>query len=187
MKKENYRRVQFLSHLSIILIALLFVFVVVKQTLISPAPEIISAPRNADTPEPAAGRRPPPKTTPVGNKMPIESVNWAKKKQTLVLYLSSTCRYCNESIPLYRKLIKEKSKLEFEMIAVLSQNPEEARDYLKAQNLDIPDVFSTSLSSLGVTATPTLLLVNHDGLVTDFWRGKLNAEKEAEVLAKLAS
>lgn len=177
-----------MSHISIILIALLFVFVVVKEYVMSPAtPLVTSISRPADVPEPLASRRPTSKSTPVGNKMPIESVNWTEKNQTLVLYLSTTCRYCNESVPFYRKLMKERSKFGFEIIAVMSQNPEEARSYLKKNDLDIPEVFSSSLSSLGVTSTPTLLLVNQDGVVSDFWRGKLSPEKEAEVLAKLAS
>jgi hypothetical protein len=40
-------------------------------------------------------------------------------------------------------------------------------------------------SSLGVQGTPTLLLVNKEGVITSSWRGKLPSEKELEVMARL--
>jgi hypothetical protein len=40
-------------------------------------------------------------------------------------------------------------------------------------------------TSIGVDGTPTLLLINKDGIVTDSWRGKLPPEKEREVIARL--
>lgn len=177
-----------MSHVAIILIAFLIGFVVVKQYVLSPPADVsTSAPKTVGNPDQSADRISPTRTTPVGKTIPLEGVNWKKKKQTVVLYLSTTCRYCNESVPFYQRLIKEKSEQGFEIVAILSQNPEEAKSYLKTHDLNLSQVFSSSLSSLGVTSTPTLLLVNQDGVVSDFWRGKLNPDKEAEVLAKLSS
>lgn len=179
---------QFLANIAIIVIAFAVIFVVVKQYILSPTAVITSmAPRTVANPDKSAGLATAAPATPVGKTIPIEGVNWKEKKQTLVLYLSTTCRYCNESVPFYQRLIKEKSEQGFEIVAILSQNPDEAESYLEKQNLKVAQVFSSSLSSLGVTATPTPLLVNPEGVVLDFWRGKLNPDKEAEVLAKLSS
>lgn len=186
--KRIFRAVQFLSHIAVILIAFLVGFVVVKQYFLSP-PAVISstAPKIVGNPDQSGDRISPARTTPVGKVIPIAGINWTDKKQTVVLYLSTTCRYCNESVPFYQRLVQEKSKKGFEIVAILSQNPEESKNYLKTHDLNVPQVFSTSLASLGVTSTPTILLVNQEGIVSDFWRGKLQPDKEAEVLAKLSS
>lgn len=176
-----------MSNIAVILLALLVGFVIIKQYILTRATAINPTPAQiVSNVEQSPGRTTPTRASPIGMTIPLEGVNWTEKKQTLVLYLSTTCRYCNESVPFYQKLIKAKSEKDFEIVAILSQNPEEAKSYLRTQGLNIGQVFSSSLSSVGVTATPTLLLVNQEGVVSDFWRGKLNPDKEAEVLAKLS-
>jgi peroxiredoxin len=186
--KRIFRKVQFLSHVAIILIAFLIGFVVIKQYVLSPPDIVSSTPTKiVGSPDKPTDRTTSSPTTPIGKTIPIEGVDWKAKKQTLVLYLSTTCRYCNESVPFYQRLVKEKSRQGFEMVAILSQSPDEARSYLSTHALSIGQVFSSSLSSVGVTSTPTLLLVNQDGVVSNSWRGKLSPDKEAEVLSKLSS
>lgn len=43
------------------------------------------------------------------------------------------------------------------------------------------------LSDLRTNGTPTLILTAADGTVKKFWRGKLSAEKEADVLNTIDS
>jgi hypothetical protein len=69
---------------------------------------------------------------------------------------------------------------------LFSQSEDEAREYLDRHEIKVDEVRSDSLRSIGVTGTPTILLVNENGVVSNYWRGKLSPEKEAEVLAKLA-
>lgn len=64
---------------------------------------------------------------------------------------------------------------------------EEAKEYLRKLEVKVEDVHSTSFASIGVTATPTLLLVNEEGVVSNYWRGRLSTDKETEVLSKLSS
>ena len=77
--------------------------------------------------------------------------------------------------------VKEKQKNGVRMVAVLPQNTDEAIRYLESHQIKVDQVLNASLSSIGVTGTPTLMLVNEDGVVSEFWRGKLNEEKQAEV------
>jgi len=49
----------------------------------------------------------------------------------------------------------------------------------------ISDVRQAALSSLGARGTPTLILVNNNGIITDSWVGMLSPEKEAEVWTRL--
>ncbi|MDQ3750112.1 MAG: hypothetical protein M3367_14050 [Acidobacteriota bacterium] len=55
---------------------------------------------------------------------------------------------------------------------------------LKLNDLDVKQA---SLDSLQVDGTPTLLLVNDKGEITNSWIGKLPPNKEAEVINKLLS
>jgi hypothetical protein len=49
----------------------------------------------------------------------------------------------------------------------------------------VDDVKQVPLNTLGVRATPTLLLVNDTGVVTDVWVGRLQPDQEAQVLTAL--
>jgi hypothetical protein len=37
-------------------------------------------------------------------------------------------------------------------------------------------------SQIGIAATPTVLLLDADGVIRKMWRGKLSAEKEREIM-----
>ena len=52
--------------------------------------------------------------------------------------------------------------------------------------MPISEVSATTPGALGVKGTPTLLLVNNTGVVTDAWLGKLSAEMESAGLKPIA-
>jgi hypothetical protein len=71
------------------------------------------------------------------------------------------------------------------LIAVLSQPVDEGKRYLGTLGVSVDEVKQASLDFINVRGTPTLLLVNSDGVVVKTWVGKLPAEQEAEVLSKI--
>jgi thiol-disulfide isomerase/thioredoxin len=187
--KSLHRRVQFLSNIATIIIAVLLLVIVVKQ-FVSPAPPAetsLSSVKTALTStaqisEPNAAQ----KTTPLGKTVPLSGIDWQKNKKTLILYLSTRCRFCDESMPFYQRLAEKYSESkDVKLMAVFPQSADEAKAHFKNQRVGINDVLNAQLTSIGVTATPTLLLVNETGVVTDMWRGKLPIEKESDVLNKL--
>ena len=120
--------------------------------------------------------------------MPLENVDWKNNKKTLVLYVSTNCRFCNESSPFYQRLVEKYADgKNLKLVAVLPQTVDEAKEHLKSLGVNINDVYNAQLRSIGVTATPTLLLVDESGIVSEMWRGKLSNDKETEVLNKLSS
>lgn len=122
----------------------------------------------------------------VGTKPQLNDVNWSAGKQTLLLLLQKGCHFCTESAPFYWRLSQEvAASKDARIIALLPQTVTEAHEYLKGLNVPISDVRQATPSSLGVRGTPTILLVNQAGVVTDAWNGKLPAEKELDVLVKL--
>ena len=186
--EKTFRTVQFAANIGIIAIAILLAVVVIKQYVLyakPPEPSNFAPPVFASsvplvpTAKPAIGDL-------IGKTVPLDGVDWKGNESTLVLYISTTCHFCNESSPFYQRLAKEKAKIGVKLVAVLSQSTDEAMKYLNDRQIKVDQILNASLSSIGVTATPTLTLVDKTGVVSNFWRGKLNEEKEAEVIGKLS-
>ena len=184
--KKAFRRIQMSANLAIILIAVLLSLITIKH-FTSPTDPTASGegPRRI----PATAAEPKPNTitekiSPIGKPIPIDGLNLRNQK-SLVLYLSTKCRYCTESAPFYKRLLKEINAKGISVVAVLPQSVEESREYLKEHGVQIDAVKQSSLQSIGVRSTPTLLLTNASGIVTDSWVGKLRPDREEQVISKL--
>lgn len=123
----------------------------------------------------------------VGSRAPLSNSDWAKNEQTLLLVvLQRGCRFCSESAPFYQQLVQEAAGRESVLlIAVLPQSSDESKQYLQEIGMPVKEVKRASLAALEVSGTPTLILVNSKGVVTDSWLGKLTAGQESEVLKRL--
>ena len=102
--------------------------------------------------------------------------------RTLVLAISTRCHFCTESAPFFKKIEKERAS-DLKLVAVLPQPVEEARKYLEGEGVQVDEVRQASLQSIGVAGTPTLLLVDGRGRISDVWRGKLQPVDEEKVIA----
>jgi thioredoxin-related protein len=100
-----------------------------------------------------------------GTKINLPSEDWATNHQTLLLALSTNCKYCSASADFYQRLANTASS-NTKLVAVLPQSPEESQEYLTGLKLTIKDIQQASPPSLGVRATPTLILVDSTGTVT---------------------
>jgi len=169
MKDHLLRRIELVANICIIVVALVICGAIIKRFLLK---------------SPATARDVPGVTA--GTRINLIDVDWARNGRTLLLVLSTGCKFCSASAPFYQNLVsKTVSSNGTKLIAVLPQNVEQAREYLQSINVPIEDVKQASPASVGARATPTLILVNNAGLVTDSWVGQLSADKEAEVLARL--
>jgi hypothetical protein len=113
----------------------------------------------------------------------LVGVDWAKNHRTLVLVISTYCHFCKDSVPFYHTLTN--AGADVKIVAVLPQSVAEGQQYLSSGGVHVDDVRQVALTSLGVTGTPTLMLVNDAGVVTDMWVGKLQPDQETKVLAAL--
>ena len=117
-------------------------------------------------------------------KESLPGVDWAKNRRTLVLALSTQCHFCTESAPFFQRIQKERAR-DLKLLAVLPQSITEGHRYLEGEGVKVDDVRQAELSSIGVNGTPTLLLVDSKGAVSQVWQGKLQPEQEGGVLAVL--
>ena len=166
------KRVELLANVAIILVAVLLGVVHVSHL-------------TASTPDqptrPASARR----EVRRGDKVTLP-VDWAKNSHTLLLVLQKGCHFCTESAPFYQRLVKETAvRSDIKLVAVLPQFIDEGKQYLKELGVDIADVRQGSPNEVNVGGTPTLILVNNEGVATDVWAGLLPPDKESTVLSKL--
>lgn len=114
----------------------------------------------------------------------LPGVDWARNGRTLVLAISTGCHFCTESGPFFRRIQKDATK-GIRLLAVLPQPAAEARKYLESLGVAVDEVRQAQLNSIGVRGTPTLLLVDKSGVVTDAWVGRLEPSQQDQVLAAL--
>lgn len=117
-----------------------------------------------------------------GTRLAVEGVDWRASRKTLLVALQAGCKFCAQSAPFYRRLADEASTHGVRLIALLPQPSEEARSYLEGLNVPIFDVKDARRLDVPVRATPTLILVDNQGVVTKSWQGLLHNDKEDEVL-----
>lgn len=106
---------------------------------------------------------------------------------TVVLALRTSCPYCAESMPFYKSLADTyRNSDTVSITAVFPDAAGAAAAYLRIHQLDLRAVPEQPLTTLGVDATPTLLIVDHTGRILKGWVGVLTKEQEAEVMALIA-
>ncbi|MGH9736006.1 MAG: TlpA family protein disulfide reductase [Candidatus Acidiferrales bacterium] len=128
----------------------------------------------------------PPRSAPLrpGHAVSISGVDWGKTRHTLVLALQTGCHFCAESAPFYKALLKEQTG-SWQAIAVLPQTVEQSTAYMRAKGYSIAQIYQLDLRSIGVSGTPTLLLVDRNGKLEKEWVGKLQPSVENEVAQTL--
>lgn len=116
-----------------------------------------------------------------GTKLNLRDQSFVIRKQTLVLVLSTDCEYCTASAPFYRRLAAETAD-KTGLVVITAQSPKETREYLDRLGISVNDVRQVVPSSIEVKATPSLVLIDSQGIVIRSWQGQLPPEVENEVL-----
>src|SRR5687768_3577751 len=165
-----YRSVELIANVAIILVAVLLGAILVNKYLLAASNQSVPAQTERRQIQP-------------GTKLTLPGVEWSNSRRSLLMVLSTTCRYCTESAPFYQRLAAEKAQHpDFNFVAVLPQSQAESQKYLSDHGITVTEVKHATLASLGVTGTPTLILVDDSGSVLNSWIGKLPAGVETEVI-----
>ena len=125
----------------------------------------------------------------IGTNLEIPEKPQLGNRGTLVFSLSTSCHFCTASAPFYRKLAGKtatKTLGGVRIVAVLPENAVDAESYIRnTLGVSFDSVVRGSLSN--VVATPTLLLLDSNGIVMAAWVGLLTADEEAIVTARVLS
>ncbi len=120
----------------------------------------------------------------VGSTVKLTGVDFTRNGKTLLIAISSTCHFCQESQPFYRKLASAPSST-VNLIAVLPMPQGDAENYVHSTISPSLRVVSASLDTMDVDSTPTLLLVDGQGKVEKAWVGMLDDSGQKQVQSQL--
>jgi thioredoxin-related protein len=124
----------------------------------------------------------------VGSKVDSPSgYSWREHNQTLLVAVRKGCAFCERSYPFYRQLeaLEHDSHLKAHILMVMPDDPSSGAALLSAQGIKSQSITNISLSSIKISGTPTLLLVDANGRLLQRWVGELNASSAEAVLAQL--
>jgi len=130
-----------------------------------------------------SSRRTPPSSIQAGTRLTLPDVEWSINRCTLVLFLSTDCKYCTANTPLYRRLVERAALTHTSLVAVFPQTITDGEQYLMQHEIRIDTVRQVAPAALGVTGTPTLIMVDDRGTVIRSWQGMIPAQAEKDVLA----
>ena len=99
-------------------------------------------------------------------------------KATVILNTASTCRYCTASMDFYKRLLATGVRT----VAVTPEPIEKNDTYLKEHGITPVAILSVSENGLKFRTTPSLVVVNAQGIVKGAWHGKQSAAGEEEIL-----
>jgi hypothetical protein len=124
----------------------------------------------------------------VGKKVDVAGAAWDHSRVSVVIGLSSKCRFCLESMPLYRRVADLRRELGTKIsLSVIS--PEQQANitrFLSEQNLPVDAVFRAEFTRLGVKFTPTVLIVDSRGVLRDIFVGRLTGSQQEQLLKTIA-
>ena len=116
-------------------------------------------------------------------KIVLPGVDWSTSKATLVIAMSSECRYCVDSASFYKDLTHRNHAAP--IVIVMPQRKQAAQEFLRRYMVTPNNVISAELTSIQVSATPTVLLISSSGVVEKVWVGELTKTQQQEVFTSL--
>jgi thioredoxin-related protein len=175
MDSKLSKTLENLTSVAIIAVSVLLGIVLIKKFLL---------PRPIENPPAIQAQRD--LQIPPGTTISLPNTDWSRNSRTLILAVSTTCHYCTESAEFYKAIVAQKvKKNSINIIAVLPQTQEQGKVYLEKLGVSVDEIKQAPLASIGVAATPTLLIIDQRGTVVESWVGKLPSDKEKEVLSRL--
>jgi thiol-disulfide isomerase/thioredoxin len=119
----------------------------------------------------------------IGRTVQLPHVALSQQHATLLVGISTTCPYCDASMPFYRQLA-EQSRGRVDVYAVMPESPAVATKFLAGMKFPVREV-SADLGAVGIGSTPTLLMVDGTGTIRHAWVGMQDRAGEQNILSTL--
>jgi hypothetical protein len=125
-----------------------------------------------------------------GQQIPsIGGIDYSSSPRTLLIAMNTQCGHCTASIPFYNQLaeLKWNGKPPLHIVTAFPNPSENVRQYLEQHQLKLESRNSVDLGQLKIPGTPTMILVDANGHIVDFWVGELSPETQKKVVQSLTS
>jgi hypothetical protein len=120
----------------------------------------------------------------VGRAVNLPGADWQAAPISVLLQISSTCHFCNESMPFYKQLVAARQSAAAKVPVIVASRDAVAvmRKHLEDQQVAVDKVLHSRLEDLP-PVTPTVYVVDSTGTVKRVFVGKLDASSEKELLS----
>jgi hypothetical protein len=124
----------------------------------------------------------------VGSDLSELGVAWERADRNIVLAVQTTCLGCVKSLPVYQAVSSYVTAFPGASLVVLGKDPLAGVSSWLSENMvaATTTVGSVNLAAIGVSVTPTILVVDGAGMVTDVLAGVLSDDERAHVFARIA-
>lgn len=134
------------------------------------------------------GPKPLPVATRPGDRLwALSTAGKRGASRTLVIVTSSSCHFCRESLPFYRRLAPSLKAGNTRLVALSWEPPAENRAFLARNGVNVDVADSLRRFDIDVTGTPVLILADQEGKVLKSWIGKLDSSSENDVLRSVVA
>lgn len=120
-----------------------------------------------------------------GSTLPaLPNLSYTSSPRTLLIAMNTKCHYCNESVPFYKRLttMSNATVTNTRIVAVFPNPDREVKDYVRQKQLTPETIGTMNLSAINVEGTPSIILVDSNGRIINFWIGKLSEAGAQQVL-----
>lgn len=133
-----------------------------------------------------------PEVFPVGTTLTsVDGFSFGAADFTVLIGLSTTCRYCEESLPALRRLedvARSRGDDELRVLAMSIQPTELVQSYLRKNGLSMFQAVTIAGGSSFVPVvrqTPTVVLADREGSVRGSWVGLISIDRLEQILTLL--
>jgi hypothetical protein len=120
----------------------------------------------------------------VGREVKLPGADWQSAPVSVLLQISSTCHYCNDSMPFYRQLMaaRQSSTAKIPVIVASADAVTVMQQHLADEQVGVDKVLHSRMEGFG-TVTPTVYIVDSKGMVKRVFVGELNSSGQKELLS----
>lgn len=125
-----------------------------------------------------------PAEDPVGRQVNLPGANWQAAPFSVLLQISSTCRFCAESMPFYKRLTdaRQAPAAKAAVIVATADAVAVMRKFLTDRQVTVNKVLHSRLEQFG-SGTPTVYIVDSKGVVRRVFTGELDSAGQQELLS----
>jgi len=175
------RKLEAIANVAVVIAAVVLCSIAIKKYLLPTLRKEVVATQTSIA-LPAAPQK---RSIAPGTRISLPEVDWSKSKLSVLLALSTKCHFCSESAPFYQQLQQAMPK-NVAVVTVLPQTVDDSKPYVNKLGLSSSRVVQSTLASVNVSGTPTLMLIDQNGVVKDSWIGKLSDQEIKNVLERIA-
>jgi hypothetical protein len=119
----------------------------------------------------------------VGTRLDVPAP-WSRAKTNIVVVMTSTCKYCRASVPLYKTVsdLVASQPREKSFYVVSPEDPKTIGEFLSQYGIRPQHVYQATFEKLGIQYTPTVYIVDAKGSVTKSVVGLMVGDVEDDFL-----